>query len=65
VSGALRKAERAGGGGRWEENMVQVGSSSAGRPVRHYAPFLTSRWWLLHTAAIAAVYAVGHWLFGG
>ena len=33
--------------------------------VRKFAPFLTFRWWLLHTAAIAAVYAAGYILWGG
>ena len=32
--------------------------------VKKYAPFLTFRWWLLHTAAIAAVYTAGHLLAG-
>lgn len=32
--------------------------------VKKYAPFLTFRWWLLHTVAIGAVYALGH-LIGG
>jgi hypothetical protein len=35
------------------------------RQVRKFAPFLTFRWWLLHTAAIAAVYAAGNMLAGG
>jgi hypothetical protein len=33
-------------------------------PMRRYAPFPTARWWLLHTLAIAAVYAIGHLLLG-
>jgi hypothetical protein len=33
--------------------------------MRKLAPFLTLRWWILHTAGIAAVYAAGHLLFGG
>ena len=33
--------------------------------VKKYAPFLTARWWVLHTAAIAAVYTAGHILMGG
>ena len=33
--------------------------------VRKFAPFLTFRWWLLHTAAVAAVYAAGNMLAGG
>jgi hypothetical protein len=32
--------------------------------MRKYAPLLTTRWWLLHLVAIAAVYAVGHLLLG-
>lgn len=35
------------------------------KQVKKYAPFLTPRWWLLHTAAVAAVYAAGHILLGG
>lgn len=31
---------------------------------KKYAPFLTFRWWLLHTVAIATVYTLGH-LLGG
>ena len=30
--------------------------------MKKYAPFLTPRWWVLHTAGIAAVYAIGHLL---
>jgi hypothetical protein len=33
--------------------------------VKKFAPFLTTRWWILHTVAIAAVYAAGHLLAGG
>lgn len=33
--------------------------------MRKYAPFLTTRWWLLHLAAITAVYTLGHLLLGG
>lgn len=33
--------------------------------VKKFAPFLTTRWWILHTAAVAAVYAAGHLLMGG
>jgi hypothetical protein len=32
--------------------------------VKKYAPFPTARWWVLHCAAIAAVYAAGHLLLG-
>ncbi len=32
--------------------------------VRKFAPFLTFRWWLLHTAAVAAVYTAGNLLLG-
>jgi hypothetical protein len=32
--------------------------------MRKIAPFLTFRWWLLHTAAVAAVYAAGRFLAG-
>ena len=32
--------------------------------VKKYAPFLTTRWWILHMVAIAAVYAAGHFLVG-
>ncbi len=35
------------------------------KEVVKFAPFLTFRWWLLHTAAIAAVYAAGQILTGG
>jgi hypothetical protein len=31
-------------------------------PVKKYAPFLSVRWWILHTAAVAAVYAAGNLL---
>jgi hypothetical protein len=34
------------------------------KQVRKYAPFLSARWWLLHTGAIAAVYAAGSLLAG-
>jgi len=27
--------------------------------VKKYAPFLSVRWWVLHTVAVAAVYAAG------
>ena len=29
-----------------------------------FAPFLSFRWWLLHTAAVAAVYTAGGLLLG-
>ncbi|MBE0616453.1 MAG: hypothetical protein IH608_00815 [Proteobacteria bacterium] len=45
--------------------MAKIVSSTVRPPVRRYAPLLTSRWWLLHTISIAAVYAIGHLLFGG
>ena len=32
--------------------------------VSKFAPFLTFRWWLLHTVAVAAVYTAGHLLLG-
>lgn len=32
--------------------------------VRKYAPFLTPRWWILHTVGIAVVYTVGRLLLG-
>jgi hypothetical protein len=32
--------------------------------MKTYAPFLTTRWWVLHAAAIAAVYAAGRVFFG-
>ncbi len=32
--------------------------------MKKYAPFPTARWWVLHTAAVAAVYTVGHVLLG-
>jgi len=35
------------------------------KQVKKYAPFLTPRWWLLHTVAVAAVYAAGRILLGG
>jgi len=31
--------------------------------MKKYAPFPTARWWVLHFAAIAAVYAAGHLAF--
>lgn len=34
-------------------------------PFPNLTPFLSMRWWLLHTVAIAAVYALGHLLWGG
>ena len=30
--------------------------------MRKYAPFLTPRWWVLHTIGIAAMYTIGHLL---
>jgi hypothetical protein len=33
--------------------------------MRKFAPFPTARWWLLHVAAIAAVYTAGRVLLGG
>jgi hypothetical protein len=33
--------------------------------MKKYAPFATTRWWLLHAVVITAVYAAGHYLFGG
>jgi hypothetical protein len=35
------------------------------KEVGRFAPFLTFRWWLLHTFAIAAVYAAGRIITGG
>lgn len=35
------------------------------RQARKYAPFLSGRWWLLHTVAVTAVYMAGHFLLGG
>ena len=32
--------------------------------MRKYAPLFTTRWWLLHAVAVAAVYAAGRLLFG-
>jgi hypothetical protein len=32
--------------------------------MKKYAPFPTTRWWVLHTFTIAAVYAAGHLLLG-
>jgi hypothetical protein len=32
--------------------------------MKKYAPFPTGRWWVLHTLAVAAVYAAGHLFFG-
>jgi hypothetical protein len=32
--------------------------------MKKYAPFPTARWWVLHAAAITAVYAAGHLFFG-
>lgn len=32
--------------------------------MRKIAPFLSLRWWTLHLAGIAAVYAAGHFLLG-
>ena len=34
-------------------------------PFRNRTPFLSVRWWLLHTVAIAAVYTLGHLICGG
>jgi hypothetical protein len=33
--------------------------------MKKYAPFPTARWWVLHAAAIATVYAAGRVFFGG
>ena len=33
--------------------------------MRKYAPFLSNRWWILHSIGIAAVYAIGHLLVEG
>jgi hypothetical protein len=33
--------------------------------MKKYAPFPTARWWVLHAAAIAAVYTAGCFFFGG
>jgi hypothetical protein len=31
--------------------------------MKKYAPFLSARWWILHTVGVAAVYAAGNlWL---
>jgi len=32
--------------------------------MKRYAPFPTTRWWVLHAVAIAAVYALGHLALG-
>jgi hypothetical protein len=32
--------------------------------MRKFAPFLTTRWWALHSVAVAAVYAAGRLLLG-
>jgi hypothetical protein len=32
--------------------------------MKKIAPFLTARWWVLHLAGVAAVYAAGNILFG-
>lgn len=32
--------------------------------MKKIAPFLSTRWWVLHAAAIATVYACGHLVFG-
>jgi hypothetical protein len=34
-------------------------------PFRNLTPFLSVRWWLLHTVAIATVYTLGHLICGG
>jgi hypothetical protein len=34
-------------------------------PFRNLTPFLSVRWWLLHTVAIATVYTLGHLIYGG
>ena len=36
-----------------------------GHGPKKFAPFLTVRWWFLHTLAVAAVYAAGHLMLGG
>lgn len=33
--------------------------------MKKYAPFGTTRWWLLHLVAVSAVYAAGNLLLGG
>jgi hypothetical protein len=33
--------------------------------MKKYAPFPTTRWWVLHAGAIAAVYTAGRMLLGG
>ncbi len=32
--------------------------------MRKFAPLFTSRWWLLHLAAVTTVYAAGHLALG-
>lgn len=34
-------------------------------PFRNLTPFVSARWWVLHTVAIATVYTLGHLLYGG
>lgn len=34
-------------------------------PFANLTPFLSIRWWLLHTVAITTVYTLGHLLYGG
>jgi hypothetical protein len=38
--------------------------NSGGELVKKYAPFPTARWWVLHAAAIAAVYTIGQVFLG-
>lgn len=32
--------------------------------MRKIAPFLSAGWWAVHAVGVAAVYALGHLLFG-
>jgi hypothetical protein len=32
--------------------------------VKKYAPFPTTRWWVLHVVAVGLVYTAGHFLLG-
>jgi hypothetical protein len=34
------------------------------REVKKIAPFISFRWWLLHTIGITVIYTVGHLVFG-
>jgi hypothetical protein len=53
------------GQGTGVDNGTFRRKDGGGALLKKLAPFLTVRWWILHSLAIAAVYTAGHLLFGG